>query len=409
LKLLFIHQGFPSQFTRLGMELNRQGDFECYALVSSQCMTEAAQRIGLPHFSFEPDSRQQRDKELRPDYSPLEVFERIMRNAHGIHVAVEKLCATHHFDAVIGHAGFGATAGLRRILHPSTALLAYAELPGVESRECRPEFPLVLDEHLERFALQSMVFTSVLEADLAIVPSQHARSFYPPELQSKIRTQIEGFSLKEYSADRTALGLPAEGKLIGFFGQTLESTRGFDIFVQVARRLKEHDDSLRFLVIGREATQHGNELHYLNGESFKSHALRQAGVREDMFIWREVLPYTQFRKHLACLDLAILPYFGGAANWSFFEAMCSGVPMVTSNRAFIPEYAEDQREAFLCDPSDVDMQVRRSVELLQDTAKAKAFGAAARARARKEFDIAAVAGKYAALIHEAIRVRTQVE
>jgi glycosyltransferase involved in cell wall biosynthesis len=55
------------------------------------------------------------------------------------------------------------------------------------------------------------------------------------------------------------------------------------------------------------------------------------------------------------------------------------------------------------------MQVRRSVELLQDTAKAKAFGAAARARARKEFDIAVVAGKYAALIHEAIRVRTQVE
>lgn len=372
-------------------------------------MTEAAQRIGLPHFSFEPDSRLQRDKELQPDYSPLEVFERIMRNAHGIHVAVEKLCATHHFDAVIGHAGFGATAGLRRILHPTTALVAYGELPGVEARESRPEFPLARDGHLEKFVLQSVVLTSVLEADLAIVPSQHSRSFYPPELQPKIRTQIEGFSLKEYPADRAALGLPAEGQLVGFFGQTLESTRGFDIFVQVARRLKEKDSSVKFLVIGREATQHGNEGQYLNGESFKRFALREAGVREDMFIWRDVLPYTQFRKHLACLDLAILPYFGGAANWSFFEAMCSGVPMVTSNRAFIPEYAEDQREAFLCDPSDVDTQVRRSVELLQDTAKAKAFGAAARARARKEFDIAVVAGKYAALIHEAIRVRTQVE
>ena len=391
------------------MELNRQGDFECYALVSSQCMTEAAQRIGLPHFSFEPDSRLQRDTAIQPEYAPLDVFERIMRNAHGIHVAVEKLCATHHFDAVIGHAGFGATAGLRRILHPTTALIAYGELPGVEARESRPEFPLARDGHLEKFVLQSVVLTSVLEADLAIVPSQHARSFYPPELQPKIRTQIEGFSLKEYPADRAALGLPAEGQLVGFFGQTLESTRGFDIFVQVARRLKEKDSSVKFLVIGREATQHGNEGQYLNGESFKRFALREAGVREDMFIWRDVLPYTQFRKHLACLDLAILPYFGGAANWSFFEAMCSGVPMVTSNRAFIPEYAEDQREAFLCDPSDVDMQVRRSVELLQDTAKAKAFGAAARARARKEFDIAVVAGKYAALIHEAIRVRTQVE
>jgi len=391
------------------MELNRQGDFECYALVSSQCMTEAAQRIGLPHFSFEPDSRLQRDTAIQPEYAPLDVFERIMRNAHGIHVAVEKLCATHHFDAVIGHAGFGATAGLRRILHPTTALIAYGELPGVEARESRPEFPLARDGHLEKFVLQSVVLTSVLEADLAIVPSQHARSFYPPELQPKIRTQIEGFSLKEYPADRAALGLPAEGQLVGFFGQTLESTRGFDIFVQVARRLKEKDSSVKFLVIGREATQHGNEGQYLNGESFKRFALREAGVREDMFIWRDVLPYTQFRKHLACLDLAILPYFGGAANWSFFEAMCSGVPMVTSNRAFIPEYAEDQREAFLCDPSDVDTQVRRSVELLQDTAKAKAFGAAARARARKEFDIAVVAGKYAALIHEAIRVRTQVE
>src|ERR1019366_988007 len=66
LKLLFIRQGFPSRFTRLGVELNRRGDFECSALVSSQCMTEAAQRIGLPHFSFEPDSRLQRDKESQP-------------------------------------------------------------------------------------------------------------------------------------------------------------------------------------------------------------------------------------------------------------------------------------------------------------------------------------------------------
>jgi glycosyltransferase involved in cell wall biosynthesis len=194
---------------------------------------------------------------------------------------------------------------------------------------------------------------------------------------------------------------------VGFFGQTLESTRGFDIFVQVARRLKEHDDSLRFLVIGREATQHGNERHYLNDESFKRYALRQAGVAEDMFIWRDVLPYTQFRKHLACLDLAILPYFGGAANWSFFEAMCSGVPLVTSNRAYLPQYAEDEREAFLCDPSDVDLQVRRSLELLQDPEKARAFGTAARARALKDFDIAVVAGKYAALVHEAIGIRTQ--
>lgn len=407
LKILFIHEGFPSQFTRLGVELNRQGDFECYALASSQCLTEAAQRIGLPHFGFEPDTYLQRDKELPTDYRPVQVLERIMRNTYGIQQAVEKLCLTHHFDAVIGHAGFGATAGLRRILPPSTALLAYAELPGVEARESRPEFPLDREEHLERFALQSVVYTSFLEADLAIVPSLHARSFYPPELQPRIRTQIEGFNLKEYPADRTALGLPAAGKLVGFFGQTLESTRGFDIFVQVARRLKENDDSLQFLVIGRDATYHGNEAGYLQGESFKSYALRQAGVSEEMFIWREVLPYSQFRKHLACLDLAILPYFGGAGNWSFFDAMCSGVPLVASNRAFLPEYAEDCREAFLCDPADVDLQVRRSLELLQNPAKAKAFGAAARARARREFDIAVVAKNYGELVKEAVRLRPQ--
>lgn len=395
LKVLFIHPAYPSQFTAIGMELNKRGGFECYGMAHGLLGAAAANNADMPHFAFLPDGQPDQHS-----YVYSLATEQGMRTARGVLYSVAALSQFHRFDAIIGHAAFGTTLGLRSVT--DSAIISYAELPGFQTSFARPDFPLSLDNSLPGLASESVIYSSLLASDLGIVPSNHALQLYPPELQTKMRVQMEGFAVLEAKPDRAVLGLPAEGKLVGFFGRTLEAVRGFDIFVQVAKRLRERDSNTHFVVIGEEESLYGNEKSFIGEQSFKNYALAQAGLPENFFIWRPMLPYELFRQHIACLDLVIMPLFEGAANWSLFEAMAVGLPILASDRAFVPEVLENNKEAILLNPYDVEGFVREGLKLLQDSAQAKTLGDAARQRLEQNFTVAKAAEGYGKIIREAV-------
>jgi glycosyltransferase involved in cell wall biosynthesis len=256
-----------------------------------------------------------------------------------------------------------------------------------------------------------MVLVSVAYADLGMVASEHARTLFPPELRPKVRAQSEGFPLPQPVGDRRAararLGLPVAGPLIGFFGRTLESVRGFDIFLQVAKRVRAVRPDVRVLVIGSEGTLYGNEERYLGQVSFKQYALQQAGVREGDLIWRDFLPYGEFLAHIGCLDLAILPTFEGASNWSFFDAMASGLPILSSNRSYVPELLEDGRDGYLFDPYDVEGFVAAALRLLDQPLERARIGGNARERIHRDHTPERVAEGYERIAREALALRRQ--
>jgi glycosyltransferase involved in cell wall biosynthesis len=400
LRVLFVHPAYPNQFTDIGAELDKDPGFVCYGLVHQEMgPAVAAAGTGIPHFGFLPDGAPAPNA-----YSYLTGFEEGLRNARGIVQTLLAIQPGYQFDAIVGHAGFGATLYLKTI--QAGAIISYAELPSYQAATARREFPLPLETQLAGTAVESLIYTSLLRSDLGIVPSEHAKRYFPPELQSKIRVQMEGFAVTEVppggAAERAALGLPLDTPLVGFFGRTLEAARGFDIFVQVARRLHEADPSLHFLVVGDEQTIYGNEQTYTHGRSFKTYTLERAGVPESLFHWRATLPYDLFRRHIGCLDLAILPLFEGAGNWNLFEAMATGLPILAANRCFVPEAIRDGQEGCLLDAYDVNGFVAQAQRLLADRVAARRLGQAAQARIREHYSPAAAAAGYRRIILEAL-------
>jgi glycosyltransferase involved in cell wall biosynthesis len=401
-RVLFIHPAFPNQFTAIGAELNKHPEFECYGL-THQIMGEAVARSGgMPYFGFVPDGQV-----TNYTYPYLSTFETGLRNALGIARTLLALRPTMCFDVVIGHAGFGASLFHRDLLKCAT--IAYAELPGYQSALARPEFPPGLNIVFSQAPYESLLYASLMHSDLGVVPSEHAWRLLPPELQPKVRVQMEGFDITNIPvggpATRAELGLPIDARLIGFFGRTLEAVRGFDTFIQVVQRLHAIDGTLQFLIIGDEQTLYGNELQYTGGRSFKAYALSRASISPELIHWRPALPYAEFRRHIACLDLAILPLFEGAANWSLFEAMAVGLPMISSRRCFVPEVIRDGREGILMDPYDVTGIANQALALIYDPERARALGEAAQARIRENYSIAHAARGYGCLIHEAMARR----
>ena len=404
IEVLFIHPSYPSQFTAIAAELNRRPGYRCTGLTGQVFLPAVPAESDVVYYGFASDG-QVTDQ----TYPFAGSFEAGMRNARGIANALLTIPRNARYDVVIGHASFGSSLYLGPLL--DSAIIAYGELPGYQAAAARPCFPLTVDQALAGQSLEALHYLAMLQADLCIVPSAHARSLYPAELQPKIRVQMEGFdagTIPDGSrSTRQALGLPADRPIVGFFSRTLEAVRGFDIFLRVAHRLHEMAPEVAFVVIGEERTLYGNETAYLDGKSFKEFALAQTGVPAELFHWYPLLPYERFREYVACLDLVILPLFEGAANWSVFEAMALGRPILASNRCFVPEAIRHGRDGMLLAPYDVEGYARHALALLRDRRRARLLGRSAQERVRQKFSVARAADGYQRIIEEVLRQRRE--
>jgi glycosyltransferase involved in cell wall biosynthesis len=404
LSVLFIHPSYPNIFARVIEELAGRPDIRCGVMVENRCR-DAVRASGsrATFYGYDPADL--------PSHGETDAymgaFATGVRRGLGVARTLRILTQEVPFDVVLGSASNGCTFFLRSVV--SSAIVSHCEHPGYFIQSARPEFPRMLDQYVHDLTYRSLVLGCVAHSELGLVASDHARALFPAEFHAKVRVQSEGCELPRLPPSRRAwrrpLGLPVDSPLIGFFGRSLEAVRGFDVFLHVFKRVRELRPEVQAVVIGSETTLYGNEERYLGGRSFKQYALESAGIAEGDVIWRGFLPYQQFLAHLACLDVAILPTFEGASNWSFFDAMASAVPILSSIRSYVPELITHGKEGYLFDPYDLDSYAEATLRLLDSPDEAARIGRAARARVRRDHTTQRAADGYEAIIREALRLR----
>ena len=101
-------------------------------------------------------------------------------------------------------------------------------------------------------------------------------------------------------------------------------------------------------------------------------------------------PVDQVPEMLSQLDLFLLPSEYESFGLAALEAMSCGVPVVASRTGGLPEVVKDGSCGYLCEFTNVEAKVKamadKTIELLSDPQKTARFSAAARERARSEFD-----------------------
>jgi glycosyltransferase involved in cell wall biosynthesis len=399
MNVLFIHPSHPNQFTRIAHRLARRKGWRCAFLVDDR-FTEAVRSEDppIPYYGFQ--------EQPVPEDLPLlaRPLEEATRRGRAILECAARIHAETPFDAAVGHACFGTTFLLAPLL--GVPVVSYVELPGHFTLYSRREFPPVYDHLLQDVPLRSLVYSSVLHSELAVVPSAHARSLFPEELRHKVRVRMEGFALPAPAPRRAALRrdlrLPEEAPVVGFTGRSLEAVRGFDVFLEAARRIRRIRPDARFLVLGNEQTLYGPESSHLGGRSFKQWALERAGLEEQEVIFRPFLPRGEFVRHLQAMDLALFPLFEGAGNWGIFEAMAAGLPVLASNRCFVPEVITHGVDGLLFDPEDAAAFARAALAILDDPDRFRPLGAEARRTVERRFSERAAAAGWAEVLREAV-------
>jgi glycosyltransferase involved in cell wall biosynthesis len=101
---------------------------------------------------------------------------------------------------------------------------------------------------------------------------------------------------------------------------------------------------------------------------------------------------------LARARAMVLPSFAEGVPVVLMEAMASGRPVIATRITGVPELVEDGVSGLLVPPGDAASLAAAIVRLAREPETCRRMGAAGQARVRAEFDIAAEAGRMAALL-----------
>ncbi len=159
----------------------------------------------------------------------------------------------------------------------------------------------------------------------------------------------------------------------------LRPEKNHELFLQAAALVRRELPETRFLVIGDGPRRPA--LESLARELLPAAAVRFLGTRRDV------------PELLALVDVVLLTSHDEASPVSILEAMAAGKPVVATRVGSVGQTVLDGRTGYLVPPGSAGELARRTLELLQDAARAAALGRAGRRQVVEHWSIAAHGGR----------------
>lgn len=242
---------------------------------------------------------------------------------------------------VVFHAGRGLGIFLRQLL-PDATLVAYCEwyFKGADLPWLWGEASL---DSVLRIGLRNHALVQeLLEADLAITPTQWQRQQFPAALRNKIEVVFDGVDtayfkpgptaltplLLQPEGESTPLVIGPEASVLSYTTRGMEPLRGFPEFLRALPQLLATFPELQVVIAGRDrqAYSYAAPSH---GGSWKEHLLAERGPfpgRERVH-FTGLIPYGQLRALMQRTDLHVYLSRPYVTSWSLFQAAACGAPI----------------------------------------------------------------------------------
>src|SRR5260370_14791380 len=194
----------------------------------------------------------------------------------------------------------------------------------------RPEFPPAELDLVRARAHNALVLLDCRGCAAGYSPTQWQRSLFPDDAQQKIATIFDGvdrdFWYRRSVPRRIGNGpmLSPETRIVTYVARGLAALRGFDIFMQVAKRICQVRSDVVFVVVGSANFYHGPDLNYIQAKSFLEHVLLQDQYDLNRFIFASRVPSAQLVEILSLSDLHIYLTAPFVLSWSLFNTLPFG-------------------------------------------------------------------------------------
>lgn len=390
--VLFLHDAFPAQFGRLGLELKRRHGWKCSFLVQSlsSCPTPTTEMLQELDLHQLPLTAEHRSKEGIPW---PQIFGMYLEQCQSVFNALRARPDLQP-DLVVAHGGRGApTLFLKDLL--DCPIINYCEYYFATShRDISYRIDLPPAEPAPFFprCINAPTLASLVDCDAGYSATHWQKQSFPARFHSKIEVYFDGIDTELYRPGAAlrrigAVSLPQGTKVVTFVTRGLESIRGFDLFMQVADRICRQRADVLFVVVGGEEIHYGWDKLHTGSPSFKQWVLSQG----DHDLSRFLFPGRILPEHLADIlrlsDLHIYLSAPFVVSWSLFNAMATGVPVLASDAPPVREVIEGGVNGLLETLFDIDRLTATALNVLADPAGFAPLGIAARRTIEERYSI----------------------
>jgi glycosyltransferase involved in cell wall biosynthesis len=390
--VLFIHDAFPAQFGHLALELSRRRGWHCQFLVQSlsSCPTPSPEMLKELELHLVPKSAEHRTSDGIPW---PQIYGHYLDQCQTIHDIVKAMPHVSP-DLVVAHGGRGAPSlFLREVV--DCPIIIYCEYYFATShRDISYRIDLPPAEPAPFFprCINAPTLATLVDCDAGYSATQWQKESFPARFHSKIEVHFDGIDVELYrpgEAPRQVAGrsIPAGTKVVTFASRGLESIRGFDLFMKVARRIAKARSDVVFIVAGGEEIHYGWDKLHTSAPSFKEWVLRGRGDDLDRFIFTgRILP-----QDLAAIfrmsDLHIYLTAPFVLSWSLLDAMASGCVVLASDVPPVREVIEPGQNGLIEPLFDVDRLTETALRVLEDPAAFSPLGLAARKTIEQNYSL----------------------
>lgn len=383
--VMFLHQNFPAQFRYLAPRLVQEHGWQCTFVTSKV----EGSLPGVSKVIYQCTGGATKSNHLCSRN-----FENCVHEAHAVFETLKPRRDLKP-DLIVAHTGFGSSLFLPLLYDaPLINFAEYYYRPVGGDVGFRPELP-VSEETLLRLKTKSaMILLDLDNCDRAWTPTHYQRDYFPAEFHAKFDVIFDGIDTDIYyrrqnPERRLPNGqvVPAGTRIVTYVARGFERMRGFDIFMEVARRTYEQYPNVLFVVVGADTVHYGADLSYTDKASFREEVLSSGKYDLSKFLFTGRVPEDDLAQILSIGDLHIYLTEPFIASWSLVDAMSCGAVVLASDQTCVREYIRPGENGLLRDFFDVEGLAAQAVEVLKDPQQFRSLSLAAQETVQQRYSV----------------------
>jgi glycosyltransferase involved in cell wall biosynthesis len=371
--ILFVHQNFPAQFGHVAEYLARERGHRCTFV--SELPTGQVGHIECVQYRRQGGA-------TKHNHYCTRTFENTIAHTHGVYEAL-KARPDIRPDLIVGHSGFGSTLFLRELYDcPIVNYFEYFYHTHGSDMDFRPDFPSRELDRLRARARNAMILLDLDNCDAGYCPTVWQRDRFPALYHDKLRVVFDGIDTNVWKpqpglprriGDRT---FPDDVRIVTYATRGMESMRGFDIFMKMAKRLCDRRQDVVFVIAGQDRLCYGGDDKVTGQTSFKDWVLSQDEYDLSRFVFLSLVPPETLAHLFNITDLHVYLTVPFVLSWSLMNALACGTTVLASDTAPVREMIEHERTGLLRDFFDVDGLAETAHRVLDNPAEFRHLGVA---------------------------------
>lgn len=402
--VLFVHQNFPAQFGHIASYLVKTKGFRCTFV--SQQPPGHADGIERIQYHLQGGATQQTHYCSR-------TFENSIWHSHAIYEALRARPDIRP-DLIVAHSGFLSTVFLRELYPcPVVSYFEYFYRTTGSDMDFRPDFPYPEINRLRARARNATLLLDLEDCDVGYSPTRWQRERLPRLFHDKVRVIFDGIDTRLWCPRPgfpRRIGhweLPPGMKIVTYVSRGMESLRGFDIFMKMAKRLCDRRSDVAFVIVGQDRICYGGDKDAIGNQTFKEYVLSQDRYDLSRFHFTGLIPSPKLAELFAVSDLHVYLTVPFVLSWSMMNALACGTTVLASDTAPVREMIRHGENGLLSDFFDIDRLAEEANRVLDAPGDFKHLGQAGAAMIRAQYSLDVCLPQMLALYEEAAERRQQ--